>query len=45
MNNADWVEAYFPFGIMHDMQGVNDANQLMGSDNMPTSLGWEFLNA
>jgi len=38
MDSTDWVEAYFPFGVMHQMQGVNEDNQLMASSGSPTDL-------
>ncbi|TFK56114.1 glycoside hydrolase [Heliocybe sulcata] len=45
MNNADYVQAYMWFGAMHDMQGVNQGNQLMASSGAPTNLGYQFINA
>lgn len=32
-------------GIMHDMQGVNTANQLMASSGQPTDLGYQYISA
>ncbi|KAI0346748.1 hypothetical protein BDW22DRAFT_1350998 [Trametopsis cervina] len=34
-----WIKAAFPFGFMHDMSGVNMADQLMSSDGKPNPLG------
>jgi hypothetical protein len=44
MDNTSWVVAYFPFGAMHDMVGVNPLNQLMKPDGTPTALGYEYIN-
>jgi hypothetical protein len=44
LNNADYVEAYFPFGVMHDMVGVNPSNQLMKSNGSPTDLFYTYKN-
>ena len=35
---------HFIIGAMHQMQGVNDFNQLMGSNGYPTDLGYWYLN-
>jgi hypothetical protein len=43
MDSADWVPAYFAFGIMKDMQGVNTLNQLMNNNGEPTALGSMYL--
>jgi hypothetical protein len=43
MDNAPWVEAYCPFGVMHDMVNVNPLNQLMKGNGDPTDLGWAYL--
>lgn len=43
MESQSWVEKYFYFGFMHDMQGVNIDNQMMSSDNTPTALGAMYL--
>jgi len=43
MDSTDWVEAYFPFRVMHDMQGVNQDNQLMAGDGSPTDLAKVYL--
>ncbi|KAL0949617.1 hypothetical protein HGRIS_009662 [Hohenbuehelia grisea] len=44
MDSVDWVPAYFAFGVMHDMQGVNSFNQLMSSSGAPTALGFKYIN-
>ncbi|KAF9469066.1 glycosyl hydrolase catalytic core-domain-containing protein [Collybia nuda] len=44
MNNTSWVAHYFAFGVMHDMVGVNPANQLMASNGFPTDLGYLYIN-
>lgn len=31
-------------GFMHDMSGVNLADQLMASSGEPTDLGWYIIN-
>jgi len=41
---TDWIEAYFPFGLMHDLGNVNAANALMDTNGKPTALGSLFLN-
>jgi hypothetical protein len=43
MDSQDFVEYYFPFGAMHDMQGVNPTNQLMAPDGGLTDLGHIFV--
>jgi mono/diheme cytochrome c family protein len=43
MDNTPWVTAYFAFGVMHDMVGVNPLNQLMAPNGGPTALGWNYL--
>ncbi|TFY69444.1 hypothetical protein EVG20_g3148, partial [Dentipellis fragilis] len=45
MDSTPWIGAYFYFGIMHDMQGVNTANQLMASNGQPTELGKLYIGA
>lgn len=45
MNGQSWIEAYFAFGLLHDMWNVAYTNQLMKSDGSPTPLGYQFLNA
>ncbi|PFH52876.1 glycoside hydrolase family 128 protein [Amanita thiersii Skay4041] len=47
MDNTPWVKKYFAFGVlgvMHDMYNVNPVNQLLGSNNQPTDLGWLYIN-
>jgi hypothetical protein len=44
MESTEWVTAYFGFGVMTDMQGVNTDNQLMTSAGKPTSLGEQYIN-
>ncbi|KAI0771863.1 glycosyl hydrolase catalytic core-domain-containing protein [Trametes elegans] len=43
-NNTPWIHAVFPFGMMRDMQGVNQLNSLMQADGQPTDLGRFFIN-
>jgi len=45
MQSTPWVTAYFAFGAMKDMQGVNSLNQLMNSAGQPTALGYAYINA
>jgi len=45
MESTSWVTAYFAFGVMKDMQGVNTLNQLMNSAGQPTALGYAYINA
>jgi len=45
MESTEWVAAYFGFGVMQDMQGVNTDNQLMTSAGKPTALGEQYINA
>jgi len=40
-----WIEQYFAFGLMTDMQGVSTCNQLMNSDGTPTALGSMVINS
>jgi hypothetical protein len=44
MEAQPWIISYFGFGVMHDMQGVNTLNQLMGSNNYPNALGENYIN-
>ena len=44
MDAADWIPAYFAFGAMHDLQGVNTLDSLMKSDGSPTDLGYTYIN-
>jgi hypothetical protein len=43
-NKTSWVKAIMPFGAMHQMQGVNTANQLMASNGQPNALWQKFIN-
>lgn len=43
MDATDWVEAYFPFGAMRDMQGVNGFNQLMTNGGALTDLAHVYF--
>jgi len=43
MDSTGYIFAYFAFGIMHDMQGVNVLDQLMAADGQPTNLGWSYI--
>jgi len=45
MDGQPYVYAYFAFGLMHDMRGVNPLNQLMKGDGSPTDLGYFYINA
>jgi len=45
MESTEWVTAYFGFGIMTNMQGVNTDNQLMTSAGKPTALGQKYIDA
>lgn len=44
MEASSFVTAYFGFGIMTNMQGVNTDNQLMTSSGKPTALGQKYLD-
>jgi len=44
MESTSWVVAYFAFGIMKNMQGVNTLDQLMNSAGQPTSLGYQYVH-
>ncbi|KIM91021.1 glycoside hydrolase family 128 protein [Piloderma croceum F 1598] len=43
-NNTEWMVAIMPFGAMHQMQGVNQLDQLMASNGQPTALWQKFVN-
>ncbi|PIL36768.1 hypothetical protein GSI_00458 [Ganoderma sinense ZZ0214-1] len=43
-DETDWMMAACPFGIMHDLQGVNTLNLLQKSSGTPTDLGWMVIN-
>jgi hypothetical protein len=38
-DQTEWVERYSPFGVMKDMQGVNQMNALMSPSGDVTALG------
>lgn len=38
-DSQDYVKRYSPFGVMRDMQGVNQDNALMNPSGDITSLG------
>ncbi|KAL7424118.1 hypothetical protein Q5752_001703 [Cryptotrichosporon argae] len=45
-DDQDYVTRYAPFGMMEDMQGVNQDNALMNTDGSITSLGsWYIASA
>ncbi|EIW61711.1 uncharacterized protein TRAVEDRAFT_27227 [Trametes versicolor FP-101664 SS1] len=44
IDNTDWMVAACPFGVMHDLQGVNTLNMLQNSDGSPTDLGFVVIN-
>ncbi|WVQ71795.1 hypothetical protein IAR50_001337 [Cryptococcus sp. DSM 104548] len=45
-DQQDYVERYSPFGVMEDMQGVQQYNALMNPDGSITSLGaWYIANS
>ncbi|THH17619.1 hypothetical protein EW146_g3219 [Bondarzewia mesenterica] len=44
MDGTDYVKAYFPFGVMRDMSGVNVLDGLMTNSGTPTDLGYLFIN-
>jgi len=44
MESTEWVDQYFPFGAMHQMQGVNGLDQLMSDSGAPTTLGYQIIN-
>ncbi|KAI9001195.1 glycosyl hydrolase catalytic core-domain-containing protein [Trametes punicea] len=43
-DETDWILAACPFGIMHDLQGVNELNLLQNPDGTPTDLGYFVIN-
>ncbi|KAI0663045.1 glycosyl hydrolase catalytic core-domain-containing protein [Cubamyces menziesii] len=43
-DETDWILGACPFGIMHDLQGVNTLNLLQKSDGTPTDLGYFVIN-
>ncbi|WVR05287.1 hypothetical protein IAU60_002300 [Kwoniella sp. DSM 27419] len=44
-DSQDYVERYSPFGVMKDMQGVNQDNALMNPDGSITSLGSWYISS
>ncbi|KAI0721880.1 glycosyl hydrolase catalytic core-domain-containing protein [Cerioporus squamosus] len=44
VDETDWLMAACPFGIMHDLQGVNELNLLQSSSGGPTDLGRMVIN-
>ncbi|KAK0191268.1 glycosyl hydrolase catalytic core-domain-containing protein [Armillaria mellea] len=44
MDSTDWIISYMWFGAMLDMYNVNYECQLMGSDGLPNTLGYRFIN-
>lgn len=45
MNGRSEVARYAAFGVMQDMQGVNNANQLMGGGGSLTSYGAKYAQS
>ncbi|KAI9574161.1 hypothetical protein HD554DRAFT_4104 [Boletus coccyginus] len=43
VENTSWIEAAFPFGVMQDLQGVNEGNSLLTADGWPTSLAYNYF--
>ncbi|KAH0826911.1 glycosyl hydrolase catalytic core-domain-containing protein [Lanmaoa asiatica] len=43
VENTPWIEAAFPFGVMHDLEGVNEGNSLLTADGWPTSLAYNYF--
>ncbi|KIR54298.1 hypothetical protein I315_03357 [Cryptococcus gattii Ru294] len=44
-DEQSYVERYSPFGVMQDMQGVNQNNALMNPDGSITSLGGWYITS
>jgi len=44
MQNTPWIEAYFAFGVMTNLQGVNQEDALMNGEGKPTDLGYLYLH-
>jgi hypothetical protein len=38
-DSKDWIKRYSPFGVMQNMQGVNQMNALMSPSGHITDLG------
>ncbi|KAH7889220.1 glycosyl hydrolase catalytic core-domain-containing protein [Phlebopus sp. FC_14] len=43
VDETPWVEAAFPFGVMYDLQGVNEGNALLKGDGQLTSLAYNYF--
>jgi hypothetical protein len=43
LEGHDAVAAWFPFGFVGSMVGVQEENRLMNGDGSVTSVGWEYL--
>nr|ODN87979.1 hypothetical protein L203_03183 [Cryptococcus depauperatus CBS 7841] len=44
-DQQNYIERYSPFGVMKDMQGVNQNNALMNPDGSITSLGGWYITS
>jgi len=44
LDNAGFVEAYFPFGFLRDMFNVNPLNQLIKGNGEPSDLGRAYIS-
>ncbi|BEJ14428.1 hypothetical protein CspHIS471_0401950 [Cutaneotrichosporon sp. HIS471] len=45
MDSQDWIERYAPFGMMRNMQGVEQTNALMDSNGQITDLGRWYISS
>ncbi|GMK58863.1 hypothetical protein CspeluHIS016_0603050 [Cutaneotrichosporon spelunceum] len=45
MDSQDWIERYAPFGMMRNMQGVEQYNALMGPSGEITGLGSWYISS
>ncbi|KAH9844054.1 glycosyl hydrolase catalytic core-domain-containing protein [Rhodofomes roseus] len=43
MDSTDWIQSYFAFGILDNMDNVNQEDALI-SGGSPTSLGYTYIN-
>jgi len=43
MNQTPYIAKYFPWGVMHNLQGVNTLNSLMNGDGTINSLGRAYF--
>lgn len=43
-SETSWIHSMFPFGAMHDLQGVNPLDSLMNPDGTPSDLGKIVIN-